>query len=180
MGAGIINPFPGQACEWVDYSQGSGDSNNPDHSDIRGFTQDPNLATAVTSVVRESMMTDPFGENRMHKPVIDLDLDAKLVPSTTPGHHHLFIDKAMTWDNYVRLLCVLAEVGIVEPGYVSACIDQGRSSVRLPHVRKPGAGVTFSEDGRTAWQDSGANLEVAPGVIAPHATTVDLSHMFPR
>lgn len=136
MGAGIINPFPGQATEWVDYSQGSGDSDDPNHSDVRGFTQDPRLATAVTSIVRDTLTAGPFGENRMHKPVIDLDLDARLVESSTPGHHHLHIDKAMTWDNYVRLLCVLAEVGLVEPGYVSASIERGHTSVRLPHVKR--------------------------------------------
>ena len=136
MGAGILNPFPGQATEWVDYTEGSGNSDDPNHSDVRGFTSDPHLATAVTSVVRESMATDPFGEHRLHKLVLDLDHDAKLVPSSTPGHHHLFVDKAMRWDQLVRLLCVLSEVGLVEPGYVSACIDQGRTSVRLPHVKR--------------------------------------------
>lgn len=138
MGAGIINPFPGQATEWVDYSQGSGDSDDPNHSDVRGFTQDPHLATAVTSRVRDDQVVfNPFAkEGFVHKVVIDLDHDAKLVPSSTPGHHHLFIDKPMSWDNYVRLLCVLAEVGLVEPGYVSASIDRGHTSVRLPHVKR--------------------------------------------
>jgi hypothetical protein len=198
LGNGIINPFPGQACEWVDYSQGSGDSDDPNHSDVRGFTQDPNLATAVTSRVLKYDNTpiNPFDDGMdIHKVVIDLDLDAKLVPSSTPGHHHLFINKPMRWDQLVRLLCVLAEVGILEPGYVSACIAQGHTSVRLPHVRKPGVvpasvpGETvipatvvrqLGQNGNVVYQDSGANLEVAQGVVAPHATTVDLSHLFPR
>lgn len=137
LGNGRINLFPGQACEWVDYSQGSGDSDDPNHSDVRGFTQDPSLATAVTSVTRDQSIpgTTPFAET-MHKVVIDLDHDARLVPSSTPGHHHLFIDKPMRWDQLVRLLCVLAEVGLVEPGYVSASIERGHTSVRLPDVKR--------------------------------------------
>lgn len=146
MGAGIINPFPGQATEWVDYSQGSGDSDDPNHSDVRGWTQDPNRATAVTSRVRQDVAVfDPFGPAVFHKPVIDIDLDVKVVESTTPGHHHLFIDKVLTWDQYVRLLCVLAEVGLVESGYVSASIERGYTSVRLPHVKKDLTGGLAAE-----------------------------------
>lgn len=139
LGMGRINPFPGQACEWVDYSQGSGDSTDPNHSDVRGFTQDPAYATAVTSRVlkADNAPFNPFDDGMdVHKVVIDLDHDAKLIPSSTPGHHHLFIDRPMRWDQYVRLLCVLAEVGIVEPGYVSACIKRGHTSVRLPDVKR--------------------------------------------
>lgn len=171
MGAGIINPFPGQATEWVDYTEGSGNSDDPNHSDVRGFTSDPHLATAVTSVVRDQLMpgTTPFAET-MHKLVLDLDHDAKLVPSSTPGHHHLFIDKAMRWDQLVRLLCVLAEVGLVEPGYVSACIDQGRTSVRLPHVKRDvprsGAGAVFTEP---VLNEDAPALPLPPGAEAPPA-----------
>jgi hypothetical protein len=87
-------------------------------------------------VRQDQVVLDPFGPAVFHKPVIDLDLDARLVESSTPGHHHLFIDKVLTWDKYVRLLCEHAEVGLVEPGYVSASIERGYTSVRLPHVKR--------------------------------------------
>lgn len=166
MGMGRINPFPGQACEWVDYSQGSGDSDDPNHSDVRGFTQDPAYATAVTSVTRGQIVpsagVNPFAET-MHKLVLDLDHDAKLVPSSTPGHHHLFVDKPLRWDQLVRVLCVLAEVGLVEPGYVSACIEQGHTSVRLPDVKR--------ETPRTPVLpiESAPALPLPPGAAAPPA-----------
>lgn len=177
MGRGVVNPFPGQMTEWVDYSQGSGDSDDPNHSDVRGFTMDPNLATAVTSLARtrsDGHPAGPFADPAdVHKLVLDLDHDAKLIPSSTPGHHHLFIDKAMRWDQLVRLLCVLAEVGLVEPGYVSACIDQGRTSVRLPHVKR-----TVPRDALEAFEDH-VLREPVPLPITMPADLDDPTHATP-
>lgn len=72
----------------------------------------------------------------LHSPVLDLDVPAFLVPSSTPGHSHLVIDVPMTWDDYDQLLSVLAEVGIIEEGYYRASDRRGYSSIRLPWVKK--------------------------------------------
>lgn len=72
----------------------------------------------------------------VHTPVLDIDVPASLVPSSTPGKHHLYIDVPMSWDDYCKLLDVMAEVGILEPGYVSASKARGFTAVRLPWVRK--------------------------------------------
>lgn len=72
----------------------------------------------------------------MHRPILDIDFGAALIPSTTEGHFHLYLDKPMTWKNYVRMLNVLAEVGVIEPGYARASIERGYSSTRLPWVKK--------------------------------------------
>lgn len=85
-------------------------------------------ATLVTSRVQGS---------RKHKVVLDLDMDAALVPSTTPGHFHLYIDKEMDWYHYANLLRALAQVGIIERGFAEASISKGYSSVRPPWVKKP-------------------------------------------
>lgn len=71
-----------------------------------------------------------------HRPLLDLDFPAALVPSSTPGHHHLYIDKPMSWDDYVKLLDVLAEVGLLEPGFVSASKQRRATFLRLPWVCK--------------------------------------------
>lgn len=73
----------------------------------------------------------------MHRPVIDLDVSAKLVASSTPGHGHLYIDAPLTWPQYLRLLDVLAEVGLVEAGYVSAARTREATFVRPEWVKKP-------------------------------------------
>lgn len=72
----------------------------------------------------------------MSKVVLDIDLPAQLVPSSTPGHFHLYIDKEVPTDKYMRLLEVLAEVGIIEEGYKEASIARGFTAVRLPWIKK--------------------------------------------
>lgn len=72
----------------------------------------------------------------MHLPVIDIDLPAHVEPSTTPGHGHLYIDKPLTWREYITLLHVLAGLGIVEPGYVAVAEKRGATFVRRPGVKK--------------------------------------------
>lgn len=76
-----------------------------------------------------------------HKPVLDIDFPAALIPSSTEGHFHLYLDKELTWDNYVELLKVLAKCGIIEQGYANASIDRTHTSARLPWVKKPGTGI---------------------------------------
>lgn len=72
----------------------------------------------------------------IHRPILDIDFGAALIPSSTEGHFHLYLDKPMTWKNYKRLLNVMAEVGVIEPGYAQASIERGYSSTRLPWVKK--------------------------------------------
>jgi len=71
-----------------------------------------------------------------HRVMLDIDVPAVLVPSSTPGHHHLYIDVYVTWDKYVVLLDALADCGVVERGYVSASKERGFTAVRLPWVRR--------------------------------------------
>jgi len=75
-------------------------------------------------------------DSGMHRPVLDIDLPAALIPSSTPGHFHLYIDKQLTTSAYVRLLDALAEAGIIEQGYASVSEVRGYTSVRLPWVTK--------------------------------------------
>ena len=72
----------------------------------------------------------------VHYPVIDLDVPVYLVPSSTLGHSHLYINVGMTFEDYTRILLALAQAGVVEDGYVEASIRRGRSDVRLPWIQK--------------------------------------------
>lgn len=69
---------------------------------------------------------------RLHRPVLDIDMNAALIPSATPGHFHLYIDKLVPWDAYEKLLQAMADCGIIEQGYADASIERGYSSARLP------------------------------------------------
>ena len=104
------------------------DSNDPDSwvSDLRLASLDN--AHVWTSKIR--------GEPGMHTVMIDLDVPAKLVPSTTPGNSHLYIDVPLPWRKYRKLLAALGEAGILQEGYVKASIIRRCTALRLPWVKK--------------------------------------------
>ncbi len=93
-------------------------------------------ANLVASCVGDSLNIE---SSTMHAPVLDLDFPATLVPSSTPGHFHLYLDKLLNHEQYMKLLDVLAEVGILEEGYVDASKKRGFTSVRLPGKLKTGS-----------------------------------------
>lgn len=134
-----VSPMPGQMLAHLDFGapQPEGKYVLP----VRKENAEIEEANLITSAVADSLAfegVDPFGpeEYLLHKPVLDIDLPAKLIESSRPGHYHLFIDKEMSWGQYVRLLMALAEAGILERGYVSASLERGYSCVRLPWVKK--------------------------------------------
>ena len=73
-----------------------------------------------------------------HYPVIDIDIPIKVVPSSTPGHSHLYINTMLSYREYYKLLTVLAELGIVEWGYLYVFEQRGYSAVRPPWIKKKG------------------------------------------
>lgn len=72
----------------------------------------------------------------MHKPVLDLDVPHFYTESSTPGHGHLIIDKHVPWNKYLKLLEVLEDCGILEPGYVAAARNRRESWMRTPWTEK--------------------------------------------
>lgn len=72
----------------------------------------------------------------MHYPVIDIDFMCHLEPSSTEGHFHFYINKQIPWDKYEKLLKVLAECEIIEPGYCGASTERKFTSVRKPGLKK--------------------------------------------
>jgi hypothetical protein len=122
----------GRQLARVDFKDGAYDKSGEDL-----FVPDVSTANLITSLVSAAPM---------HKPVIDIDIPAKLWPSSTPGHSHLYIDIEMPWSKYVTLLTALMEAGIVEPGYVKASIARGYTAVRPPWVSKYEGGASAEVD----------------------------------
>lgn len=91
-------------------------------------------ANIMTSEVQDG--PDFLGSGPLHAPVIDLDLPCVLLASTTPGHFHLIIDKAITWDNYLSILYAMVRAGIVEEGFLNSSKSRGYTAIRLPWVKK--------------------------------------------
>lgn len=76
------------------------------------------------------------GYHAKHKPVLDLDMNVMVIPSSTRGHYHLYIDREMSWDDYLLLMRVMEHVGLLQPGYVKASHRTGASWLRLPWIKK--------------------------------------------
>lgn len=77
----------------------------------------------------------------MHMPAIDIDMPCSLVPSTTPGHFHLYIDKPMTFMEYKKFVKAFIDAGIVEPNVMKYMELNGMTTLRPKGVKKaPRAG----------------------------------------
>lgn len=104
-------------------------SGKDEYSGDDGFvTTDPNEATVICS--------DSTRDPGVHYPCIDIDVPVKLVESSTPGHHHLYINVEMTWGQYKDILNALWCAGVIEGGYLAAAIRRERTDVRLPWIKK--------------------------------------------
>lgn len=123
-------------CHVVDFAHEHYDGNDHHPAPLA-------IADVVSSVVAhapgQSVTESLLGDDK-HIIVLDVDHPAHLVESTTPGHHHLYVEiPPISTEAYFEWLEASAKIGLVEPGYVSAFKARGFTCVRLPWVMKPGA-----------------------------------------
>lgn len=128
MTADHVPPLPGNVLQTVV------ELNSYDGNTGRYDTTDPAAAQVSTSMVGRPGYD--HAHTRIHRPVLDLDLPAQLVPSSTPGHFHLYLDVEVAHWPYMALLEALEHAGIIEPGYSRASQERGYTAVRLPWVTK--------------------------------------------
>lgn len=84
-------------------------------------------------IIASSITDNPF----KHTIMLDLDVPAKLVPSTTEGHSHLYIDVELDRWQYSDLLRALRDAGVIQPGFARQLRVRGFTALRLPWVKKP-------------------------------------------
>lgn len=101
-----------------------------------GREEAPALEDAEAASSLRHVTTFDGEEDRYHAVLLDLDVPAWLIPSSTPGHSHLYVDLHCHQDDYFEFLEAAVKVGLVEEGYVGACESRGATSLRLPWVRK--------------------------------------------
>lgn len=89
-------------------------------------------ANTISSVAVRGSNSDHV----MHYPLLDIDIDVRLVPSSTNGHYHLYLGTLMNHDQYSKLLDVLEEVGIIQHGFARQLDERGATFLRLPGVKK--------------------------------------------
>ncbi len=111
------------------------------------YLDDASMARGVheSEETRSRLGGDRKGANLMfsetadglHYPMLDIDLPCRWVPSSTPGKGHLYIGKAVTWDQLKTLLVGLEMAGIIHPNYVKHSVIRGYTCLRPPWVHKP-------------------------------------------
>jgi hypothetical protein len=112
-------------CAVVDFNK-RGSKDNDNNHDMRS----DNVALPEANVIGSKTVSG------LHYPVLDIDVPAMLVPSSTPDHSHLYIKTLMEWRKYAMLLEVLAAVGILEDGFVGAANPRQETFARTPWIRK--------------------------------------------
>lgn len=136
-GRKLRNPAP----DALSPSDGTGTigDNFPAHAG--GWCENGPDATLVTSQMDRSGW-DWVGTNgkepakSYHLPVLDLDVEHLYYPSTTPGHGALLLNVILTDVDHSRLLDLLEELGIIQPGFVEASRQRGYAALRTPWTDK--------------------------------------------
>jgi hypothetical protein len=90
--------------------------------------EDVNEADIIASSIK--------GSPWKHTIMLDLDVPATLVPSTTEGHSHLYIDVELDYEAYAHLLRALRDAGVIQPGFARQLKARGFTALRLPWKRK--------------------------------------------
>lgn len=124
-------------------------------------TADLNEAHVASSLLREHFerpVSEPetkddlffteIAPNR-HTVVLDIDHQAHLVESSTPGHYHLYVEVpgGIEEQAYFAFLRAAAKIGLIQEGYAETSIKRGHSDVRLPWVSKGSGEHTFVNHG---------------------------------
>lgn len=150
----------------VDFEPG-GDSSDPDQPESH---QQADLGQAHTW---SSELVDAEGNRTgYHTVMLDIDHPVRVVPSSTKGHYHLYIDVPVNETDYFLLLDTLALAGVVEPGYVEASKARASTHLRLPWVDKEGGGTAGahlaipSELGEAIRQSKASDVTPAEDIFA--------------
>jgi len=72
----------------------------------------------------------------LHAPVLDIDFPARLYPSTSFEHYHLYFERTIVWRDYEQLLWDLADNNILSFNYVNHSVKRRATFVRKPGVIK--------------------------------------------
>jgi hypothetical protein len=92
-------------------------------------------ANLLTSRLR-SQIGDTEAIGQMHYILLDLDdMDVELVESSS-GNHHLYIKHAITTSELDKLVAVLEEIGLIEPGIKRGWDERKALCLRKPGVKK--------------------------------------------
>ncbi len=109
----------------------------------RKYLYDPDLENTVNngekvkpSTKEEANLISSETDAGCHLPVLDIDYSAELIPSTTPGHFHLYLNKPVSWEKYENVLKALSEAGLIEEGFYRNSVKRQATYVRPVGIKK--------------------------------------------
>lgn len=123
---------PYKVTDWGNDDSDDKDSNRPGD---RERAVSLNNANVVTSLIDTDGWSPSGGRHHL---LLDIDHPSWLMPSTTPGHYHLYVEvpNGMSAADLDGVLDALAIAGVIEAGYAGASKARGFTSVRLPWIEK--------------------------------------------
>jgi hypothetical protein len=89
-------------------------------------------ANLLTSRIEATIDT----EEEKHFIIMDVDHEAELIPSSTPGHYHLYIYHEVTKEQLDKFVAVAREIGLIQQGIVRGYKERGVLCLRKPGVVK--------------------------------------------
>lgn len=128
LGAAMVPSMFDHPLYSVDWSPGNGYTAGGETRTERGTSHSPARGAEVVA--------STIVGTRKHTLMLDIDVPATLLPSSTEGHAHLYIDVEMSWRKYRRVVKALAKAGIVEPAYYRASASRRHTALRLPGIGK--------------------------------------------
>lgn len=131
--------IPVRVKDWGNNDSDTKQDNRPEDREVVLTVAQANVISSINHRASASGVAH-------HALVLDIDMPTWLMPSTTPGHYHLYIDVpgGIPHEKWMALMVALRDAGVIEHGYMGASLDRGWSCVRLPWVAKGGDGTSVS------------------------------------
>lgn len=109
-----------------------------DPEDWREFLR----ASLEAGLIERKTFEDEFSYFAMRTEPIDhheirFDVPVIVLPSTSPGHFHIYIEKEMAWPVYLRLLQAMMKIGFLEFGFVAAAERREMTMLVKPGMKNP-------------------------------------------
>ena len=96
----------------------------------------PEAEVDAATVISSRIKVDFVDGRAQHTIMIDLDVPHTYVPSSTPGHGHLYVDVLVPWSDHDELNQLLARLGIVDNGWAAVCAKREAAMLRTPWTAK--------------------------------------------
>lgn len=97
-----------------------------------GTNPEFNPVEKVPDSIKERNLHDLQGsltEDGYHAPVIDLDFPCELTSSETYPHKHLYLNAKIPFSDYIKLLTVMEEIGLIQKKVLDAAKARGMTMV---------------------------------------------------